>query len=92
MSIVELFCYVDDFCNVFMGAWMRLLIAYGARQRHRQGRLSVSEIMTMLLLFQQSHYRDFKAFYLKEVCCQLHKQKVFLLLILLLLLFVILSE
>lgn len=73
MSIVELFCYVDDFCKVFMSAWMKLLIARGARQRCRQGRLCASEIMTILLLFQQSHYRDFKAFYLKEVCCQLRK-------------------
>jgi hypothetical protein len=74
MSIEELFCLVDDFCTVFMVEWMKLLIASGAKKRQRHGRLSVSEIITILLLFQQSHYRDFKTFYLNHVCCHLRRE------------------
>ena len=73
MSIEELFCLVDDFCQCFMAEWMKLLITYGAKPRQRQGKLSPSEIITILLLFQQSHYRDFKTFYLRHVVCYLRK-------------------
>jgi hypothetical protein len=74
MSIEELFCFVDDFCQCFMVEWIKLLIAYGAKKRNRKGCLSVSEIITILVLFQQSHYRDFKTFYLTHVCCHLRRE------------------
>ena len=34
----------------------------------RSRSLSLSEIMTILIAFHQSHYRDFKCFYLNHVC------------------------
>lgn len=67
MSIEELFVLVDDFCSIFMVEWMKRLISSGVKKRQRQSRLSCSEIITILLLFQQSHYRDFKSFYLNHV-------------------------
>lgn len=67
MTLLELFCLVDDFCQVFMPEWQRLLLTFGAKKRRRKMDMSYSEIMTLLLWFQQSHYRDFKNFYLKEV-------------------------
>lgn len=63
MSIECLFCNVDDFCQVFLPTWHRQLLSDGTRQRQRPSRLTVSEIMTILIHFHQSHYRDFKAFY-----------------------------
>lgn len=74
MSIEELFVHVDDFTKVFMPAWQKLLISYGMKHREREGRLSVSEIMTLLILFQYSRYRDFKAFYLLYVSQHLRKE------------------
>ena len=39
----------------------------GKAQRHRQGELHLSEIMTIVIHFHQSHYRDFKAYYTEHV-------------------------
>ena len=68
MNLVELFCHVDDFCQAFEGAWIRHQLTTGHRRRRRAGHLCLSEIMTLLIWFHQSHYRDFKAFYLHHVC------------------------
>ncbi len=67
-SLVELFVAVDDFWQIFRPAWHKYLLASGKRQRIRPARLSESEIMTIVILFHQSHYRNFKAFYLAYVC------------------------
>jgi hypothetical protein len=62
-SLLELFCDVDDFCQQFVPVWRSKLIASGEIQRQRERSLSISEIMTILIHFHQSHYRDFKAYY-----------------------------
>lgn len=67
MSILDLFCSVDEFWQQFAPWWQRQLLASGARQRLRPTRLHPSEIMTIAILFQQSHYRTFKAFYTEHV-------------------------
>jgi hypothetical protein len=67
MSVLELFCHVDDFCQGFLPAFQAHLLESGLRQRQRVRSLSPSEIMTLLILFHQSHYRDFKAFYTQHV-------------------------
>jgi hypothetical protein len=66
-SLVELFCHVDDFCQRFLPVWQSQLLARGVVQRQRARQLSLSEIMTILILFHQSHYRTFKAFYQEYV-------------------------
>jgi IS5 family transposase len=66
-SLLELFCDVDDFCKAFLPVWNRQLLASGAKQRQRARSLTVSEIMTILIAFHQSHYRDFKAYYCDHV-------------------------
>lgn len=68
MSVVELFCHVDDFCQVYEPVYRVELKAAGQRDRWRTGELCLSEIMTILIGFHQSHYRDFKAYYLEHVC------------------------
>jgi len=67
MSLLELFCPVDDFCQSFLPYWQREQLASGWRQRHRARGLSLSEVLTILILFHQSHYRDFKAYYREHV-------------------------
>jgi hypothetical protein len=66
-SLLALFVHVDDFCKVFLPFWNRQLLSCGARQRQRERSLSLSEIMTILIAFHQSHYRDFKAYYYEQV-------------------------
>lgn len=68
MSLLELFVSVDDFCQVFVPLWERKLILDGSKKRRRAGQLSLSEIMTIIIYFHQSRYRNFKAYYTEHVC------------------------
>ena len=58
-----LFCTVDDFCRVFLPAMHAQMMADGTRHRRRTTGLSQSELTTILIAFQTSRLRDFKAFY-----------------------------
>jgi hypothetical protein len=71
MSVLELFCHVDDFCRCFEPKWHKQCLASGSKQRNRARELALSEIMTILILFHSSHYRTFKAFYTEQVCVDL---------------------
>ena len=75
MSLLELFCHVDDFCQRYPGLWTPLALPDGARHRQRARGLSLSEVMTILIVFHQTHYRNFKAFYTEHV--QAHLQEEF---------------
>ncbi len=77
MSIPDLdtlYCSVDAFWQQFAPWWEREQIASGQRRRKRATRLSPSEIMTILILFQQSGYRTFKGFYTQYVQTQLRAE------------------
>jgi hypothetical protein len=71
MSVLELFCHVDDFCRMFEPKWHAQCLSSGSKRRNRARELALSEIMTILILFHQSHYRTFKAFYTEHVCVEL---------------------
>ena len=66
-SLLVLLCDVDDFCKTFLPIWNRQLLVSGQKHRQRARSLTTSEIMTILIAFHQSHYRDFKAYYTKYV-------------------------
>ena len=59
-KLVDLFCHVDDFCKAFLPQWQKLQLEHGERKRRRKGRMSESEIMTIIIAFHMSHHRDFK--------------------------------
>jgi len=67
-KLVETYCDVDDFCQLFIAKWQRTLIESGKVKRRRACRLSSAEIITIIIHFHQSHYRDFKSYYLFHVC------------------------
>ncbi len=67
MSLLELFCHVDAFCQAFLPQWDQIQRADGQRQRRRAGQLALSEVMTIVLHFHQMHFRDFKMYYLAYV-------------------------
>lgn len=71
VPIDEIFCEIDDFCKEFFPAFEKNLVTDGSEQRKRSLRMSASEIMTIVVLFHLSHYRDFKNFYLDCVIRQL---------------------
>ena len=66
-SLLELFVHVDDFWQAFRPIWHEHLLASGKRQRLRDSQLSESEIMTIMIVFHQAQYQNFKAFYLGYV-------------------------
>jgi len=67
ISLEELFCNIDDFCQHVEPQWRASLLGQGVEQRVRSRALSLSEIMTILVAFHQQHYRNFKAYYLQHV-------------------------
>lgn len=75
MSLLELFCDVDDFCQAFE-PWLAKQQLEGSRgsKRGPQPRLSKSEIMTIVIHFHQAGYKTFKNYYQKHVCQELRKE------------------
>lgn len=73
-SLLELFCDVDDFCQAFLPSWQKQLLANGEIQRQRERSLRLSEVMTILIHFHQSHYRNFKAYYTDYVSERLRNE------------------
>lgn len=67
LSLEELFCSVDDFCRTFEPQWKQQLLGFGLKHRNRPRSLSLSEIMTILIGFHQSCYRNFKTYYQEKV-------------------------
>ncbi len=67
MSILELFCNVDDFCLWYARCAARCALGSVKAKPGPKSGLVMSEIMTIIIHFHQSHYRDFKAYYTRHV-------------------------
>ena len=70
MSIITLFCEIDDFFLAYE-KWKtryRLPKTTPPETRGRPRKLHPSEVMTLLIAFHQSGYRTLKHFYEKHVC------------------------
>lgn len=68
MSLLVLFIAVDDFCKTYQKYVQSLRLEEKVRQRPGpKPRLSLSEVMTIIIYFHQSGYREFKAYYNNEV-------------------------
>lgn len=63
MDILTVFCEIDDFCKVFEPRFNQMLIGDGTRRRNKPSTMSLSEVMTILVLFHQSGFRNLKTFY-----------------------------
>ncbi len=61
--VTEIFCDIDDFCKRFLKNQSPYLLPNPTRQPDRKMQMSLSEIGTIIVLFQMSHYRTFKDFY-----------------------------
>jgi transposase len=68
MSLLKLFCDVDDFCNASNDFWQTRSLGSGCgKKRGPKPALALSEVMTIIIHFHQSHYRHFKAYYTDHV-------------------------
>lgn len=66
MDILPVFCDIDDYCQFFEPLWKKRLLE--VQQRQRASTLCLSEVMTIIILFHTSHYRDFKCYYTEHMC------------------------
>lgn len=73
-NLTELYCLMDDFCKEFEPEFRARLLTDGKCKRRRASSLSLSELMTLVVLFHQIRYRQFKAFYLNHVCAHLRNE------------------
>lgn len=68
-QLIHIFCDIDDFCKSLQEQARDQQHQMG--QRRRQPQLCLSEIMTLLVYFHRSAYRNFKAYYTDFVLKQL---------------------
>jgi len=74
MSLLELFCEVDDFCLAFEQYLEQHKIGQTRGKPGPKPALSLSEVMTIIIHFHQSNYRNFKAYYIDHVLVQLQAE------------------
>lgn len=63
MELVALFYLIDEFCQEFEPSWRAQRVASGFAQRNKPCRMSLSEILTVIVHFHQSYHRNFKHYY-----------------------------
>jgi Transposase DDE domain len=73
VNILPLFFEIDEFCRRFEPLWTQHLLTQNYKKRNRHRSLALSEVMTIMVLFHQSGYRNLKQFYLEYVCQFLRK-------------------
>lgn len=66
-DITALYCCLDDFCKVFRD-WQQHKLLPSAKQRQREGKLCLSEMLLIVVLFHLSEFKNFKTFYLYGIC------------------------
>ena len=69
LDLTQIFCDVDDFYQSFERFSKRDVaqLPYDGQAKRYQSRLSVSEVMTIVIAFHGSGYRTFKEFYTNKV-------------------------
>jgi hypothetical protein len=73
MSLLELFCNIDDFWQGFEASWHQTLLTSG-KQRFRECHMKMSEMMTIVIHFHQKRFRDFKTYYTEYVAVHLQAE------------------
>jgi hypothetical protein len=56
-DLTALYCLMDEFCKEFEPVMNAHLITNGEKRRLRDTRLSLAELMTLVVLFHQIRYR-----------------------------------
>ena len=70
-DITELFCFIDDFCQIYERYAEEKLLP-SDKIRKRSTKMSLSEMLTVVIMFQVSYAKNFKYFY-KTYIEYLHK-------------------
>ena len=71
-NLVELYCHIDDYCKAYTAEQQKKMLTLKSnsskKRRNKPCKISLAEIITILVLFHQIRYREFKAFYHGYVC------------------------
>ena len=68
LDITQIFCEVDDFYQLFERYWQEQpMLTATCGERLCRSRLSLSEVMTIVIAFHGSGFRTFKEFYTLQV-------------------------
>jgi hypothetical protein len=68
MELVALFYLIDEFCKEFEPKWRAERLSSGERRRTKYCRMTLSEILTIIVHFHQSNHTTFKHYYRGYVC------------------------
>ncbi len=63
VDLVTLFCDIDDFVKELKHSESKILISTQKSKRGTKARMSLSEIMTIIVMYHSSGFRNFKAYY-----------------------------
>lgn len=72
--LVDIFCHIDDFCKILEKETNKKLIG-NEKKAGRKARLSMSEVLTIIIYYQMSGFKNFKIYYLWHV--QMHMKNDF---------------
>ena len=67
-QLISTFCRIDDFCIIHEKQQQYKAISYNKFRTGPKASLSLSEIMTILIMYQILQYRNFKSFYNDFLC------------------------
>lgn len=71
-DITELYSFIDDFCKIYESQEKQKLLP-SSKKRNRPCEMSLSELMTIMVMFHTSYAKNFKYFY--KTCVEyLHKE------------------
>jgi hypothetical protein len=66
MNLTTIFYHSDEFCKFFEKEFPIRVLSDGKNIRKRDGSLKLSEIMTIVIYYQQSGYKTFKDYYTRN--------------------------
>ena len=71
-NLEALYCHIDDFCKAYIAEQQKKMLTLkrksSKKTRNKPCCISLAEIITIMVLFHQIRYREFKAFYYGYLC------------------------
>jgi hypothetical protein len=71
--LTEIYVDIDDFCKAKMQLIAKALYHCGAYKKVHPSQLTLSEVMTILVYYHLSPYKNLKAYYTRHVCQDLKR-------------------
>ena len=61
-DITELYSFIDDFCKIY-SEYEKKKLLHSSKQRNRNCKMSLSEQLTIMIMYHSSYAKNFKYFY-----------------------------